>query len=338
MRFALNYKLNLGGWNSVFAVPCGVVDNYIKLASGDNIKVLLYFLRNAGIIFTSADIAAAVGLSEDQIEDALLFWCQRGVIEIGNSGFEPGKTPEIATSNTQLAPQSVPTATSAPSEDKIITAKKVELLREPEFTPKEIANTVKDNDAVSFLFQTCESLLGRTLRHNEQNSLVAIIDDTGIPVEVAIMMIDYCNSIDKLAPAYLKTLAASWMEEGITTIELAENKIRALNAYRSIEGDMKRLFEMNTAFSKKQKDYIDTWTNKYNFKLDIIEEAYQRTLDNIAKPSFQYMDKILRTWHEKGITTLEEARNDKKPEAQKTSNSSFDVDDLEQLALKKYNK
>ena len=30
----MNYNINLGGWNSIFAVPSDVVDKYIKIASG----------------------------------------------------------------------------------------------------------------------------------------------------------------------------------------------------------------------------------------------------------------------------------------------------------------
>ncbi len=327
----MNYRLNLGAWNSVFAVPAMVVDKYIKLASGDNIKVLLYFLRNAGAFFTSEDMASALGLNLEQIEEALLFWCQRGVIEIGNSGFEPARQPAVQAENNPVPPEN---KADNPA------VKKVELLREPEFTPEEISAAVKNDEAVKFLFQSCEILLGRPLRHNEQASLAIIIEDTGIPVEVAAMMIDYCNSIGKLTPAYLKSLAADWMDEGITTIELAEKKIKRLSSYRDVEGEIKRLFEINTPFSKKQKEYINTWINDFSFSLEMIEEAYQRTLDNANKPSFQYMNKILRNWHENGITTLEDAKNEKKPSAIRKNNSkpSFDVNSLEQLALKKYNK
>ena len=49
----MNYNINLGGWNSIFAVPSDVVDKYIKIASGSNIKVLLYFLRHCGELLLS---------------------------------------------------------------------------------------------------------------------------------------------------------------------------------------------------------------------------------------------------------------------------------------------
>ena len=37
----MTYKLGVSGFGRFFNVPCGAVDNYLKLASGDLYKVLL---------------------------------------------------------------------------------------------------------------------------------------------------------------------------------------------------------------------------------------------------------------------------------------------------------
>jgi len=44
----MSYKLNLGEWNKIFAVPQSVVDEHIKLAEEDFVKVLLVLLAHAG--------------------------------------------------------------------------------------------------------------------------------------------------------------------------------------------------------------------------------------------------------------------------------------------------
>ena len=59
----MNYKLNLGCWGSVFAVPSDVVDKYIKIAGGSNIKVLLFFLRHSGEQVTDEIIADALSMN-----------------------------------------------------------------------------------------------------------------------------------------------------------------------------------------------------------------------------------------------------------------------------------
>lgn len=76
----MNYNINLGGWNSIFAVPSDVVDKYIKIASGSNIKVLLYFLRHCGELLNDEIIATALSMNEEDVKDALSFWVQVGLL------------------------------------------------------------------------------------------------------------------------------------------------------------------------------------------------------------------------------------------------------------------
>ena len=76
----MNYFLNAGCWESVFAVPGAVVDNYIKLASGSAVKVLLYILRNNGRDVSRTEISSALNINEDDVNDAFNFWEEVGII------------------------------------------------------------------------------------------------------------------------------------------------------------------------------------------------------------------------------------------------------------------
>ena len=51
-------RIDLGSWGSVFAVPCDVVDRYLKLASGNALKVLLILIYTFGalVIFIWYDL------------------------------------------------------------------------------------------------------------------------------------------------------------------------------------------------------------------------------------------------------------------------------------------
>ena len=55
----MGYALQLGAWSSVFAVPGALVDQYIKAADGDQLKVILWLLRNNGRSYSAEEIAAA---------------------------------------------------------------------------------------------------------------------------------------------------------------------------------------------------------------------------------------------------------------------------------------
>ena len=48
------------------------------------------------------------------------------------------------------------------------------------------------------------------------------------------------------------------------------------------------------------------WSSEFGFTLDIIIEACNRTVSAIHQPSFEYADKILSNWHNKGVHHLKD--------------------------------
>ena len=67
----MSYKIDLGMWGSVFAVPTAVVDKGLKLASEAQLKVLLYILRNSDSQITDESVAEALGLHSDDVRDGI---------------------------------------------------------------------------------------------------------------------------------------------------------------------------------------------------------------------------------------------------------------------------
>ena len=73
----MGYKLELGAWSAVFAVPNALVDRYIKEADGDQLKVMLWLLRHNGRPYAAEDLAAALGITPQRVDTALGFWMKR---------------------------------------------------------------------------------------------------------------------------------------------------------------------------------------------------------------------------------------------------------------------
>jgi DnaD/phage-associated family protein len=315
----MNYKLNLGAWNSVFAVPSAVVDDYIKLAGGNNLKVLLFVLRNAGLDINEAEISQRTGVKADDVRDAFLFWEQTGLLAINDNEITPRNTGVII---------------NRPIENTA-NIKKIQLEREPRFYPKEIANAVRDDKGINFLFKECEKIFGRPLKHNDQNALMVITEEVGIPAECALMLVEYCSSIGKATPAFMKHIAVDWLERSIMSINMVEEEIKIMRELNSFESRLRRLFEMNSMFSKAQKELIRKW-NKYGYDEDMISEAYQITLDKTGKMAFPYMDRIIEKWNAEGIKNkeqLEKSQKIYKEKSQKneTQKSSFDLDKISKI-------
>lgn len=328
----MDYKLNLGGWGSVFAVPSAVVDNYIKLASGISVKVLLYFLRHSNEAIDSELIASTLSVSVEDVNDAMCFWQQVGLLARSENELVPAKE--------DISPE--PAIEKAPAVDTEqianqarIAAIKATVMRTPEFSPKEIAQTIKSDERVEYIFKSTEKLIGKPLRPTEQKVLVQITEYIGLPADVTMMLIDYSVSVDKFKPAYLKSTAMDWMENGITTYSEAERVISEMQCKSTAESVIKRVFGISRALSQKEKDFALFWFMDLGYDEDIIRRAYDINVNSKGKFSFDYINKVLQSWHDKGYKTASDIDTEQKKKPA-DNNSTFDVSALDKSILDEY--
>lgn len=321
----------------MFAVPADVVDKYIKIAGGSSIKVLLFFLRHSGEQVTDEIIANALSMNCEDVNDSLSFWKQVGLLDEVDGSFAPALASLSLPKESISAIVTPVAAVGVTKEQADFAAIKAAALRSPEFTPAQIAGTVKSDEKVDFLFKTCETLYGRPLKHTEQNALITITEHIGLPTEVTLMLVDYCFSINKATPAFLKESAMNWMENGITDLASAERHISMLQSRYSAENSVKSIFDINRALSQKEKDFIDLWYNVWGFSSDMVKLAYDINVNSKGKFSFPYINKILENWHIKGIKTEEQVTEERNTRSSAVeSNSSFDADKLDELLLDEY--
>ena len=334
MVITLNYKIDLGGWNGIFAVPNDVVDRYIKIASGGAVKVLLYFLRHSGNMQDTEQVSKDLSISNEDVCDALVFWEQVGLIIRDNDTYIPSperKTMPVVIKTAQASEAEIT------DEQARFTATKTAALRSPHFSPLQIADTVKGNDEINFLFKTCEGLYGRPLKHTEQNALVTIIDDIGLPAEVTLMLVDYCFSVDKATPAYMRNMAVEWVENEVTTLSAAENYISRLQSKYGAENTVKSVFGLDRALSQKEKEFAIVWVNNWGFNSEIIRLAYDINVNAKGKFTFPYINKILENWHSKGLSTKDQILADQQNRSDNNEiKSSFDTAEIDKIILDDY--
>ena len=76
----MNFSINLGNWNSIFAVPTSIVDKHIKLAGAVQLKVLLWVLRHSGEKITIENISKSLSIHPADIKDAMSYWTETNVL------------------------------------------------------------------------------------------------------------------------------------------------------------------------------------------------------------------------------------------------------------------
>ena len=293
----MNYKINWTIADGAFAVPDCVVDNYIKLASGKAVKVLMYLLRHKTISEENAEaIAASLDkkMSIEDVEDALSYWEQVGIIcRMDKSASENTIKQDITENNPVEEAVKSPPLTPQKSMER-----STKML-----SPKEIAARAAESNEVGGLLAGAEVILGRILTHTEQRTLIWIHDFYSMGADIILMMIDFCKSIDKANIAYIEKVAANWHEKEITTHQQADAEIRKLQSYFPLEGQVISKLGLNRSLIKKERDYIVQWS-QYGMTAELIEYAYEKTVNNTGKVSFNYMNKIISEWHKNNLYTI----------------------------------
>lgn len=296
----MNYSLDAGAWNSVFAVPASVVDKYIKLADGASLKLLLFLLRHGGESFTEEQLRDRLGIrSNGELEDATMFWFQRGIIRMDEGELKPMDiTQEVLPEAAEPEPEPQRSSIRKVAQNNGATI----------YTSGDIAKRQQTDSAVKFLFREAEQLYGRPLRTTESRMVLQITDFYGLPAEVAVMLLKYCFRIEKTTPSYITRTAEDWAENNIRTVDEADAQLQKLEKLTSVEENLRRAMELKTKFSPNQIAYIKTWTEEWGFGEDMIMLAHEMTQDRIGSMNFSYTNGILENWKKDGVYSTEQAQ------------------------------
>ncbi|MCI5751210.1 MAG: DnaD domain protein [Oscillospiraceae bacterium] len=308
----MNYRINWDG--GVFAVPDCAADS-LKLASGKAVKVLLYIMR-----FKSEEgICEALGITDEDLEDALSYWKSVGVMY--SEGGQPAVPAKENVPAAEKAPRALPKAAKAVSAD-------------------EIAARIGESAEIKTLLESIEGSVARPLTFDDQRTVIWIYDHLGLPPEVILMLVNYCVGIGRANMHYIEKTAVSWADEGIDSSAAADAKILVLQRNNTLSAKCANRMNLNRRLTARENEYVAKWAAA-EADIELIMNAYERTVDATGKVSFPYMNKIIAEWISNGVKTSAEAdeysartapapKNTRKPSGQNGSASegepSFDLD------------
>ncbi len=320
----MEYNILIKNWGRMFTVPCTVVDEYIKLASGNAIKVLLCLLCSNSNRFKSDDISSMIGINISEVDDAIEFWCQLEVIEYIN---KPANIKDMKKEVIVHKPDNISIIEAEnPAKNTLSTKTSVK------YSPKEIEKIVQSSADLIFMMDSIQMVLRKPITYTEQCSLVNLHEYYGFSVGIILMLFDYCQSIGKTRIAYVEAIAKDWFERDIITHEAVEKEIIRLIDYNSFENKIKQAFGLETKPSPKQKKFIDNWM-KLGLSIDMITFAYEKCVDNTNKLSFEYINKILVSWADNKYTKREDVKEQKpvqryEKKSDKINEHSYDLDEI----------
>ncbi len=334
------YNFNMGAWGSVFAVPSAVVDEHLKIASHNQLKVLLYLLKNNNIDLSVETIAESLSMHTEDVKDCLSFWEERKVICVNGEQLTPAKPEEItgeSFSVTTVQTQDEPKKPKRPMSRAV----------RPE--PGYVIKRIGSDPELSTLMDEAQRIFGRTLSQADAGTLVMLMDTDGLPVDVIIMLMQYCVDNNKGTMRFVEKIGIEWGSEGINTVSLAEEKIRTVTETYSYFNKVATTFGMKNVGSptKKQLTFANQWVGTWSFSDDMLRLAYERCVDTKGELNMDYINGILKKWYMAGIKNPDDAKADfaetpKKGSSAKVSkkskqtletDASYDIDEYEKKSI-----
>ncbi|MCR5237498.1 MAG: DnaD domain protein [Lachnospiraceae bacterium] len=275
------------------------IDEYMAEANGAQLKIYLYLMRciEADEPVTVPLLADRFNYTETDIIRSLLYWARKGIISLE---FDENRNVTGIVLNDPAEAE----------ETEVVLPKKTvstEKKRRVNYTASDIDHFGSKSEVKQLIFAT-EQYLSRTLNPTDMNTMLFIYDELGFSTDLLEYLIEYCVGKGKTQIKYIEQTAIGWAENGVKTVKDAKSHVRGYgsNDYFTV---LKAFGITDRKPVEVEIEYVDRWQNEYGYEMDMILEAAARTMKAIAKPSFPYTDKILRSWSEEGVRTVDDIGN-----------------------------
>lgn len=308
MRFTLKETEMELGHTSIENV---FIDEFLPGADGRFVKVYLLAYKYAknkidNSKFTHSYIAKRLSLPLSDVLEAWEYWEKLSVVErVYYEGVpeDPGNVhfDVIFNNLTELYINSVHTA-------KVQTQKMQEDSSDYRRITADQLVFASQNPVLSKMFKDIENCIKRALAPNEKINILETLENLSMDPEVATYAFqESAEKKGKCGPNYVMGILRNWFDDGIRTSEDLMNHLKNNSDRRYIYAKIKYALGSPNGFaSLAEKNTIDKWLDIYNFDLDMILKACEKT-DATLNPSVRYLDSIITKWYQNDVNSLDSA-------------------------------
>ena len=269
---------------STTELPDVFFTEYLSMANGDSIKVYLclVFLAKHGRDIKLNDLSKKLDLSVPIIQASLTFWEEQGVITKKGAGFILNNLQEI----------------------------ELHRLYKPNITLSK--EKLEDNAKNQYRAKAIESINNRCFQGIMSPSWYSDIDlwfkKYSFDEQVMISLFDYSLSKSALHRNYVQTVAEAWAKNNIKTYTDLENYYQKYEKMSKIKKHISKKLGRYNPLTQYEEAYIEKWVVDFGYDLDIINIALKKTTGK-ANPTFDYLDKLLSDWNDRGFKSVDAIEN-----------------------------
>ena len=207
----------------------------------------------------------------------------------------------------------------------------------PEYTGEQIASMIDETPMYKVIVDEAQKICGTMFTPTEVSRVLSLADYLKLEFEHILMLFTYCRSRGKTSVQYAVKTAYTLYNQGIDTKAAFEEYVKKSEQFDSVAGRVRSVFGMGErAFTAKEKEIIAAWC-RAEIGAELIEHAYEITVNNTGKASIAYAGKVVENWIAKGYRTLMdiEAAEAEYRREKEEAGSSFKTNEFFEAALKR---
>ena len=179
-------------------------------------------------------------------------------------------------------------------------------------TPEEASDSIKLNTRRRQVVEAINNkFFNGVMSPSWYGDIDAWFTQYGFAEEVMLLLFQHCRDNGALTKAYIAKVAASMFSKGVKSSFDFDRYIREYEEMKTVSGLIQKKLRLRRRLDVYQQELVDKWINTYGFSFDIIEIALRKTT---ARPdaSFNFFDKILTDWHDRGLDTTDKIQAEEK--------------------------
>lgn len=307
------YETNMSILYSDTLVPDIFITEYMPSLDSDFVKIYIYciFLAKHSKRATPEDISKKLALEAERVREALACLEGMGIIQRTNSG-----------------------VSIADLKDK-----EIKRLYRPKTTstPEEAAfSSERNKKRNKFISDINNKFFQGVMSPSWYTDIDSWFDKYQFDEYVMFALFQHCYDHKGLTKPYIVKVADNWHSKRIKNEFDLERYSIEYQKLRDIRLKIMKKIRKQGYLTEYEEAYVEKWVTEFGYDFDIIELSLKKTT-SILNPNFEYINKILTEWHEKGLKTREDviayekskklasqARNGKSREADIPQKGNFD--------------
>ena len=179
----------------------------------------------------------------------------------------------------------------------------------PDYSAEDIVRRSREDGTFQAIVAETQRILGRAISGQDMKKLFGIYDYLALPPEVILELLNFCvdRNREKYGPGSLPSMriiekeAYAWADNEILTFEQAEEYIKDFRARRTAVASAAAAMGIRgRELTATEHKYVSSWLDM-GFDNEALAIAYDRTVTNTGSLKWNYMNKIILSWNDKGL-------------------------------------